>query len=703
MTSVAFENVAADLDQRIDGPPVPVGPPLDSQRKTDQFAVKVKGRWDEAGRTMADARRSYWMNLAFYLGQQWVWWSAQRNLLMPYPRQIAPLGVGRVRLVCNRYGPNVLNVWNRLLRSELVFEVPPSDSADNIVEGAKKGEKILEAARRDQGWEALRGDEILAAILGGTSAVVVEWDQYAGKPLSFDHGGDQVNIGTGDVRLRSANVNEFAIEPNVRNQRDARWGILGAAMPCASAMEHYGLKWMPRPDASPGATPLYEAMQEGSGRARSRSMCLVLCYYERPSRQNPKGVHGTVINGVTVGEGAKPGPWPFEFDELNFHLFRQKRVDGRVIGATYADDAISIQAAYNHARSVLQEHLKLAGNARMVAPFGSITEEDLTGPAGSILWYSPDGAGTVPNYMAPPNLPRWVTQEAENLAEELDNVMHVHDISRGVGFSRASGQALSFLAEQDDSALGHMVFEQKQGWERIAGQVLTLYGNRATETREAYRDVAPGITEAISWTGKELQGQYRVTVPLDAVTPRNAAARLANAKDLWDRKIITDPRRYARMVGLPPDEFGQLLDPDAEKANRENMRMVLGFAEVPDTFDDDAVHIAEHNDRLRKTDSYRYATADIRKIVDDHILFHEKNAAQAFAKQSAIAAQDPAAASVPQADAPPGSDVPAGEQEAQGKMAAMAAMGITGQGGGQGGGAQLPAGPTPAMATGAPG
>lgn len=695
--AATIEGVAAGIDQPIVGPPGRVGPPLTLRR--DEFAVRVQGRWDEAGRMMHQARRSYWQNLAFYAGQQWVWWSDQRNLLMPYPRQTAPLGAGRVRLVCNRFGPNIINVWARLLRSELTFEVPPTDSADNVVEAAKKGEKILESARRDQGWETIRADEILAALLGGTSAVVVEWDQYAGKPLQFDHGTDQVRIGTGDVVLRSANVNEFAIEPGVRRPEDARWGILGTAMSCAAAQDQYGLSWLPRPDTKAATSALnYASMSEGYGRARGQSECLVLCYYERPNRQTRKGAYGCVINGVTVHEG----PWPFEFDELNFHVFRQKRIDGKVLGITYADDAVQIQTAYNHARSVLQEHLKLAGNARVVAPFGSLNEDDLAGPAGSILWYSPDGAGSTPGYMIPPTLPRWVTDEAQTLADELDNVMNVHDISRGIGFSRATGAGLSFLAEQDDSALGHMVFEQKQRWERIGTQVLTLYGNRATETRQAYDDVAPGITDRVSWNGAELQGQYRVTVPLDAVTPRNAAARLANAKDLWDRKIITDPRRYARMVGLPADEFAQLLDPDAENANRENMLMVLGKAQLVEPFDDNPVHIAEHNDRLRKTDSYKYAAPDIKKIIDDHISWHEKNEAQQYARQKAIAQVDPAASTIAQADAPTGSDVPQGEQEQQGRLAALAGMGMTGAGSpnGQGGQTtQLPSGPTPPSMT----
>jgi hypothetical protein len=668
---------ASSLDEPLSTPrPMQVGPPREASatEAERQIAGQIQARWDAGHQLLNERRRSYWQNLAFYLGYQWVWWSAQRQMVMPLPVDYSPLGPGKAKYTANRFGPNIVNVLARLTRSELAFEVPPSDSADNIVGGAKLAAKLLECARVDQMWDRVRFDENLAKLLGGTSAVSIEWDGKAGTRLKlpeYDDGRDQY-VGTGDARLRAFNITEFMVEPGVREARDARYWMSNIALPVGVVQEHYNLSWMPRSDATSQSGTLYSSLIDGSGRGGVDHSCNVITYYERPYRDRP-GVYVVVVNGVCIHKA----PWPFPFERLNLEVFRQKRRDGKWFGHTYADDAVPIQSAYNFARSVVQDYMRELGKMRMAAPIGSFDEGDLSKGPDAVLWYAPDGMGGKPEYVVPPNVPRTITDEPDKLQEELDNAMLVHDVSRGVGFSRVAASALTFLAEQDDSGLSPMVFEEKDGWASLGRMYLELCGAKVTETRESVLPLSKSTTEKIRWTGRELQGQVRVVVPLDAVNPINSAARQQNAKELWDRKIVTDPRIYARMSGLPPDEFEQLLDPDSARANEENLRMMLGVPCLPEDFDDHAVHIAEHNDRLRKTDSYLYAPAEIRQLVDDHIAYHEKKAANEQARQTALAGISPAAAAVPQASAPVGSDVPMGEEEMMRRAGATASLGVT--------------------------
>lgn len=700
MTAPALTD-GIDTEGAADRPRGATGPP--HSKRADPLAELVKERWEAGGEVLAAARKDYWINLAFYLRDQWVWWDRKRNIVQSLPQAYSPLGPGRVRLTVNRLGPNILNLLGRLLKSELSFEVTPSDSADNIVSGARTGEKVIESAHMDQGWESIRFDELFASFLGGTSAVCIEWDGTAGTQIEYDQATDQVT-GTGDVRLRSLNVNEFCLEPNVRTWRDARWWIMGLALPVTSVKEQYDLPWTPLPDANISGN-LKDKLLEGSGRAYGKNLCHVLCYYERPNKGS-KGRYVVVVNDTVVAKEA----WPFPFDELNVHPFRQRRIDGKWYGTTLMNDAVPIQVAYNQARSVLAEHMKLAGNARLTATMGSIEEEDVTDNVGGILFYSPDVGGAGPQYLSPPSLPAWLREEADTLKSELDDICHVHDISRGQGFDRASGQALALLSEKDDSPLGSMAFEQREGWSRIGTLALQLYGAKSQESRKSVLRAAPGISETVTWSGKMLQGQYNVSVPLDAVQPKTQAARLAFAKDLWDRKIVSDPRMYARMVGLPPDEFEQLLDSDAAKANRENLRIAMGVVEFPDSFDNHAVHIAEHN-RWRKSDAYKYAEMDVRKLADDHITYHERKAEDEFAAQAAKAQVNPELAALPQAGAPAGSMLPLPAAEQQALDAAQMGVG-PGQGNAPPGGDQGSAGggdmelgagdTTPALAAGMP-
>lgn len=673
-----------DKGDRGQGPPPQSGP--------DPFAALVHKRWDEGDKYLAAARRDYWINLAFYLGEQWLWWDRQRNMVAQFHESWSPLGPGKARFKANRIRPNTNIVMGRLLKSWLDFEVPPSDSADNAVNGARLGEKVLESYHREQDWESVRYDEVFSAWHGSTSAVCIEWDGQAGKTLQYDPSTEKV-IGTGDAYLRAMNCNEFCLEPFVRTWRDARWGIVGLSVPTEFAQDQYKLSWRPESDAGAARSPLHSVLLEGSGRPSGRDQCLVLTYYERPTNKNRKGRYGIVINHRTVYDG----PWPFPFSGLNIVPFRQGIVDGRWLGTTLMSDAVELQFAYNFSRSVLQEHLKLTGNARLMYDASTMHEDDLTAEIGAPLAITSNGPGTmVPAYLVPPNLARWVSAEPEAIARELDEVMHVHDTSRGQGYDRASGQALALLSEKDDTPLSIMASEQARNWGYIGSLILKLLEAKSRETRTATIPLVRGVTEAVKWNGKMLQGQTTAHVPLDATMPENKAARMAFWKDLWDRKIVSDPRQYAKAVGLPPEDFEQLLDPDAASAHRENYRMIQGYTVLPEDFEDHPIHMAEHN-RFRKTDAYRYADREQRSIVDDHIKFHEKLMHEEVAGQVQRAQINPALAAIPQGHAPAGAvAAPTGEE-----MNRAAAMQMDGAGGGQ---MQLPpGGTTPALASGQPG
>jgi len=350
---------------------------------------------------------------------------------------------------------------------------------------------------------------------------------------------------------------------------------------------------------------------------------------------------------------------------------------------------------YNLVKSVIAEHTKKVGNVRIAAPVGSFEEDDINDDPGSILWYLPDVGGAQPQYMRPPEIARWLAAEVDNTKRELDDVMFVHDTSRGqASFDRASGQALALLSEKDDSPLGLMAFEESQKWGDIATFVLEMYEAKVQETRQVRVDPRVGQVGAVRqtrWNGAALRGQTRAFVPLESTMPMSHAAIQAFVKDLWDRKIITDPTMYARMARLPHRELVDVVNADAARAMRENARMMEGVAVMVEEFDDDAVHVAEHN-RFRKSDSYQYAPQQTRDIVDLHILWHEKNAAAKLGRQVMRAGLNPALAAVPQADEPPGSMVPPDFLEQQAGVPGLAA----GQMPALGTGGQGPPGPTPA-------
>lgn len=650
----------------------------------DKVAQEVVARWKDGGDELMKQRRDFWQNLSMFYGEQWVWWDSRRNMLQSLPSAYSPLGKGRARIVANHVRPNLQSLLGRMMRNDLEFDVIPSDSGDDVIAGAMLAEDVCSSTYHEQDWRKVRFGENFAKFIGGTSAVCVEWDQAAGVKLAVKPETQKV-VGTGEVELTALCINEFCVQPGVNDAKKAKWWIRATSMSPEAVQDCYDLDWLPGADASVMMSPLQQRLLEHMGRSQgSNHLTVVLTMYERPHPKCKKGRVVTVINGCTVADVE----WPFPVkDRLNLFVFHQQQVQGSWIGTTLMNDATPLQVHYNFMRSIIAEHAKKVGNARLTAPMGSFIEDDVSDDPGSILWYTPDVGGAKPDYMRPPDLPRWLVGEAGAIKSELDDVMFVHATSRGeASFDRASGQALALLAEKDDSPLGLIAFEESQQWGEIAGFVLKLYEAKVSETRKMKvqpRAGQSGVPRVSSWNGKKLKGQTTVMVPLETTMPTSQAAMQAFARDMWDRGLIKDPVVFARMLRLPNRELVEVLDADAGRAQRENARIMAGEAPQVETFDNDGVHIAEHN-RFRKSDSYQYATDEQREICDDHIRWHEQAAAEKMGKQTMLATMNPALAAIPQADEPPGSAVPLDFAEQQAGMGAAAQAGAqmnTGMGG----------------------
>lgn len=706
---VALE-ASRNADARFPETSDPLAPGPGPGKRTDPTGALVTRRWKACGDELMKQRRDYWQNLAMFLGEQWTWWDSQRNILQAFPQAWSPLGKGRARTVTNRIRPNLLSLMGRMLRNDLEFDVLPTDSGDDVVSGAMLAEDVLSSAHHDLDWRHIRYSENFAKFLGGTSAVCIEWDSSSGTPLSQDAMTNKIT-GTGEIALSAMSINEFGVQPGVRDASKAHWWVQGLTYSPQVVKQMYGLNWLPLADAATLMSPLQQRLLEhmGRGSASNAQLTLVLVMYERPNPQSPKGQYAIVVNGITVHEG----PWPFpNKKKLNLFVFHQQQLDSTWIGTTLMNDAVPIQVSYNFMRSCIAEHAKKVGNARLMASQGAFLEEDLTDDPGSVLFYSPDLGGGIPQYLRPPDLPRWMVGEAGDLKSELDDVMFVHDTSRGqASFDRASGQALALLAEKDDSPLGLMAFEEAQRWSEIGTYALELYETKVTETRVV--QVTPRIGQSgeqrvSRWNGKRLRGQTRCVVPLETTMPVSQAAQQAFAKDLWDRGLVKDPVVFARMSQLPQRELIAVIDADVARAQRENSRMMQGEAPQPELFDDHGKHIAEHN-RFRKSDSYTFADQKTREIVDNHIKFHEQMAAEQLGQQTQRAMLNPAVAALPQADEPIGSMVPPDYAEQQAGVGQVGASVQAAQG--AGGGAPPPAGGappqgpegSPAVAAGMPG
>src|SRR5690606_14891359 len=135
---------------------------------------------------------------------------------------------------------------------------------------------------------------------------------------------------------------------------------------------------------------------------------------------------------------------------------RVVQVPGRWAGHAVAWDAIGVQTLYNASWSSIIEHQKLAGNARLAYPAGAIDDpRSLTDTPGEGPEYAPLPNADRPGWLSPPQLPAWVLDRPARLRQELDDILGVREVSRGVApRNLESGVGLSILDENDQTPIG---------------------------------------------------------------------------------------------------------------------------------------------------------------------------------------------------------------------------------------------------------
>lgn len=605
-------------------------------------AEEVVKMWTDADQYLVKERRDYWMNGSYYAGHQWVWWDFTRNIVqeLDYSNE-AERGS---RITVDKYGPRTSNLIARLLRSELSWEVQPSGTDDYSLRRQRLQEQLLKAEQRHSKWELIREMGLIQTLFGGASAICIDWDPDKGEDFEIDPI-NSISVPVGGVRLSALGINEFTIEPGSQSAEDARWWIRCTSLPPKQVQEKYQLEKEPHPDAEAVLSARHRSILLRRPGGNSPKTTLVYVYYEKPCSYSPGCVVHVVNNKVVYVDEI----WPFPFKTLNLSLFRQKKIPNTWVGHTLLTPARDVQYAYNRARSTILEHMRKAANARLMVPAGSVDDADTisTDPA-DVMEYN--GEIGEPHWQTAPEVPRWISAEAQYLEAELDDIFHSHQVSRGEApGDRNSGLALALLAEKDDTPLAPMARDQAEGWGRLAEMALSLYRLNAENsnlTRKATVITEQGVPQQIAWGANDIDEQPVVIVPLEATMPRSKIATQSIITNLAQQFPIVfqdvNAKSLSQMLGLPdPREFLAQVNPDASKAEWENGLLMQGIPIIPKHFDVHDIHIQIHN-KQRKSATYELLDPAIKQYIDLHVMAHlqlltnETAAMQAQSDQAAM-------------------------------------------------------------------
>lgn len=626
----------------------------------------VRDRYEAGLKPIRSDLQEYWLNHAFLLGHQWLWYNPSTSRLDDLPRD-----PDRVQATINRMWPNSRIIVSKAMQRELTFEVIPSAADDASVRGAKLAEAIVETNRHDHDWELLREKLTWAAWKGGTSALCIDWDPSQGQPVLPAYSPEDQPIPGGDTVESVLTIADFVVEPGVKDGEKARWWIKAQVLPPEEVQANYQLGKAPAADATAGTTPFQRKMlatHYGGDSSDQADLTLVLTYYERPNPLRPEGAIAVVVGEEVVGGGVKPWPFPWK-DRLNLTIAHETPAENKWTGDTVLSMVRSVQVAFNASWSSIIEHMKLAGNARLYVPQSTIDLMESIGDIPGEMVPFPDGTDR-PEWGSPPQMPAWWIETPDRLAGQMDDIMGVHEVSRGEApVNIESGYGLSVLAEQDTTPVGKLVKSTAIAFGKIASMALELFQAEVKAPREAAVRTPSQPPETMQWTGRDIMRQTRAEVPMEAIMPRNKAAQVALAEKLVTMGLVTSFEEFATIAEVPGHkDLINRLSPAVAKARWENHAMALGQAVVPDDFDTHDVHIREHNN-FRMSARYRMLDPETQAMFEQHLKGHEVMAAEELGDAQARAAVSPVLAAAPKANGgvtlpvselPPGGGDPAG-------------------------------------------
>ena len=410
----------------------------------------VEEQYEEATKHIMGPLRSYWLNHAFVRGLQWLRWNAAVTRLS---EQVEDRD--RIQAVFNKMRANQRTIIANLTQREIAFEITPTGPDDESIRAARLGEAILRDLHRSQRWEVVREEHMAGVCKGGTGALIVEIDPDTKLPM-----------------VKSLSLAEFIVEAGSRNAETARWMVKVEALPPKTVKALFNMRKEPPADAHAGLAPFQHRMLHHSWGSNSTmpELTKVLTYYERPMG-NSKGGWQVVIDGKI----RQQGEWPYPFtDRLPIAVARETVEENQWWGTTYMDDVRKVQVILNGIWSGIAEHAKELGTVRALFPASAEPfVEEMTDKAGFQPW--PDGVD-LPEYLEQPQLKNWYESVIDRASMMIDDIMGVHDVSRGLAPPNIeSGSGLSILAENDASPTGRLIKETARCWQEVGQMCLQIY------------------------------------------------------------------------------------------------------------------------------------------------------------------------------------------------------------------------------------
>ena len=641
------------------------------QERHNKLVAFVKSQHDKIKSNRSQLERQWYLNMAMYAGRQNVVAQSLNAGGGQVTRLVTPKApYWRVRMVVNKVRPTIRTELAKLTASKPNASVIPASSDDDDLFASYAGEQIWESFYQNKKANVILRRALFWTLLTGNGFIKDYWDQSIIDTESQTQGDIQIE----PVTPFHIFVPSF-VEEEIENQPFAIHAMTKTVDWVALRFEK-GLNGKDiKPDTVDAGSILNNAFLNLIG-AKQNVADMVLCYelWAKPGelKEFPNGVMLTLVGDqiVQAFEG-----FPYQHGDYPFTKFEHIPT-GKFYAESVITDLIPIQREYNRTRSQIIEAKNRMAKPQLLAPAGSINVAKITTEPGQVIEYK---LGYNPPTPLPLQaLPSYVLQELDRSQIDWDDISRQHEVTRGqVPPGVTAATAISFLQEQDDTALSHTVDSIERGMEKIAKHVLS-YAVQFWDVPRMIKTVgSDGSFDTLMLKGSALRGNTDIRMEAGSGLPTSKAAKQAFILDLMKMGFI-DPNKGLEVMQIGGiQKIYDQIQVDTRQAQRENLRLktvspeiwaqhqeaqMMNMMQVPDVnapqmpflpndpstvppegspvantmqpgatlpalvpvndWDNHAVHIDTHN-KYRKSQQYELLPQEAKMAFEEHVQHHK--------------------------------------------------------------------------------
>lgn len=556
--------------------------------------------------------RETWLNLAFYLGEQYVEWADSVSTIRRIPRQ--PEMRNSPRPVANKIMHFVNQEHSMVLQTKPTVDVLPASDDPMDISHATVAKAYLSwlAEPTVSDFDTELASAVMWALASTEGYLKWVWNPRLRR-------GDIMAVSPLDVY----------IDPYVKKFKDARYIIHSQFMDVEQVYDIYNKDV--KPSDVDRADPVKVALMREMGMAPVLQGCVVNELWMKPNRRHPEGMFVVWTNRDRLVETC---PFPYEHNRLPFTQVGSIPRPGSAHFTSAVSFLRAPQMELNkfHAQMILVR--ESFANPKWFIPSELELETDPDDSPNQILRGNTQNGMLKPIIIQPTMMPP--NDAGAWISTEMMNVVGLHEVSQAQVPGRVeAAQAISLLKESDDGRLAGLLQTIKvaisEGYYQqlmLAKQFMSAEEIVQTYSRE-------GLPEARRFSKEQIHPAMKVRVTMGTGLATSRAARTDQLMLMWGNGIIQDRELMAELLEMPVSSVSPSNAFDMRLARNENMTMADATPITPNSWDNHDIHRREHNN-YRKTQEYMELPTATKTMFEYHVQTHDQLQIQQLGHQLQI-------------------------------------------------------------------